>query len=72
MRGHRYTNILIGKITNEIMIGGWLNDTAAVDRGEARLSHWLNFTRDNQGVFIHEYSSTFCKLAIRSRVRARC
>jgi hypothetical protein len=54
-----YTNIVIGKITNEIMIGSWLNDSAAVSTGEARLSHWLNFTQDNEGVFIHEYSSTF-------------
>eukprot|EP00935_MAST-01C_sp_MAST-1C-sp1_P002086 g2086.t1 len=54
-----YTNIVVGRLTNNIMIGGWLNDTAAVKAGEVLLSQWLNFAEDNGGVFIHEYSSTF-------------
>jgi hypothetical protein len=54
-----YTNILIARITNNILIGSWLNDTTAVTKGEALLDTWLNFTHDNDGVFIHEYESTF-------------
>ena len=54
-----YTNILIARITNNILIGSWLNDTTAVAKGEALLDTWLNFTHDNDGVFIHEYESTF-------------
>ena len=54
-----YTNILIGKITNNILIGGWLNDSQSVAEGEQLLDQWLNFRLDNSDVFVHEYESTF-------------
>eukprot|EP01052_Picozoa_sp_SAG31_P011925 SAG31_NODE_687_length_12813_cov_2.597216_7_plen_708_part_00 len=54
-----YTNILIGRITNNILLGTWLNDSSVVAEGEQLLDHWLNYTHDNNGVLIHEYASTF-------------
>ena len=53
-----YTNILIGKITNNILIGGWLNDTKAVNAGEALLTQWLGYMCDNKRslhprIFLH-------------------
>ena len=54
-----YTNILVARITNNILMGRWLNEPTAVAEGEALLDQWLNFTHDNANVFIHEYASTF-------------
>jgi hypothetical protein len=42
-----YTNIALMKLTNQILLGEYLNDPAAVDAGKAMLAEWIAYTRVN-------------------------
>jgi len=49
-----YTNIYLMKATNLLLLGQYLNDTAAINEGETQLDGWIAYTRQNG---IHEFDS---------------